>query len=217
MAEKIGDTGLEAYIVTSPLASIYKVKYVHAATGSDRGWGLQVKGDGDADWVTVYDVKANPAAGQEVEVIVDRKNARLRFYNLNKSNYAFLTSLEIYDMVEVTPRTFTDFKIDFRNKPYSVLLPEGGSLPTGVEVTGSHKDYQHGYKDAAIKVPVDGAVKFTIGGCQIDDKAVTVTVKNSKGETLATIDKKSAWLLLPYLAWCIFAFYLNLGIIALNS
>lgn len=32
-----------------------------------------------------------------------------------------------------------------------------------------------------------------------------------------TIDKKSAWLLLPYLAWCIFAFYLNLGIIALNS
>lgn len=191
-AEKKGAADPEAYIETSPLASIYKVKYVHAATGSDRGWGLEVKGDGDADWVTVYDVKADPAAGQEVEVIVDRKNARLRFYNLNKSNYAFLTSLEIYDMVEVTPRTFTDFKIDFRNKPYSVLLPEGGSLPTGVEVTGSHNDYQHGYKDAAIKVPVDGAVKFTIGGCQLDDKAVTVTVKNSKGETLATIDKKSA-------------------------
>ena len=31
------------------------------------------------------------------------------------------------------------------------------------------------------------------------------------------IDTKSAWLLLPYLAWCCFAFYLNLGIVALNS
>ena len=31
------------------------------------------------------------------------------------------------------------------------------------------------------------------------------------------IDRKSAWLLLPYLAWCGFAFYLNLGIAALNS
>ncbi len=31
------------------------------------------------------------------------------------------------------------------------------------------------------------------------------------------IDRKSAFLLLPYLAWCIFAFYLNLGIVALNS
>lgn len=31
------------------------------------------------------------------------------------------------------------------------------------------------------------------------------------------IDRKSAWLLVPYLLWCGFAFYLNLGIVALNS
>ncbi|MDD7124202.1 MAG: hypothetical protein PUH87_04420, partial [Bacteroidales bacterium] len=43
------------YIKTSVLKSVTKVNFVHAATGSKRGWGLKVKGDGDADWVTVSD------------------------------------------------------------------------------------------------------------------------------------------------------------------
>lgn len=31
------------------------------------------------------------------------------------------------------------------------------------------------------------------------------------------IDKTASWLLLPYVAWLLFAFYLNLGFVALNS
>lgn len=31
------------------------------------------------------------------------------------------------------------------------------------------------------------------------------------------IEKKSAWLLLPYFAWSLFALYLNFGVVALNS
>ena len=37
------------YITTSALASITKVHYMHGATGSNRGWKLEAKGDGDED------------------------------------------------------------------------------------------------------------------------------------------------------------------------
>lgn len=32
-----------------------------------------------------------------------------------------------------------------------------------------------------------------------------------------SIDKTASWLLLPYVAWLLYAFYLNLGFVALNS
>lgn len=95
-AEKNAD----ACIKTSTLKSITKVKFVHGATGNSRGWGLKVKGDGDADWVTISSAYANPAGGQEVTVDVNRTNVQLWFYNLGGKNYAFMTSLEISGKVE---------------------------------------------------------------------------------------------------------------------
>ena len=97
------------YIKTSVLKSVTKVKFVHAATGSKRGWGLKVKGDGDADWVTVSDAIADPASGTPVSVDVNRTNVQLWFYNLNASQNAYMTELEILGNVEVAPRTFKDF------------------------------------------------------------------------------------------------------------
>jgi len=177
------------YIKTSTLASITTVKFVHAATGNERGWGLKVKGDGDSDWVTVSDAVANPSSGKEVTVDVNRTNVQLWFYNLNSSQNAYMTSLEIKGNVEVPKRNFKDFKIDFRTDSYTVVKPDSKQLPTGVEVSGSFHDAQHGYSGAVVKVPVDGPVKFTIGGCGYTNNA---TVKDAEGNVLATLDTRGA-------------------------
>lgn len=183
------------YIKTSAIPNVTTVKFVHAATGKDRGWGLKVKGDGDEDWVTVSSAVANPSGGQEVTVNVNRKNVQLWFYNLNSSQNAYMTSLEIKGMVE-NNRTFKDFKVDFRTNTssepyYTVFLPEDNKLPSGVEISNVKiKDNQHGAQSATIKVPVDGPVKFTLGTCKYGNKSITVTDKD--GNSLATINNSGS-------------------------
>ena len=86
-------------------------------------------------------------------------------------------------------RTFKDFEI-----PYATLTAEGytgADLPEGVTFSGTFHDQQHGYSNATLVVPVDGTVKFTISGCQYANPQ-TFDVKNSLGETVATLDQKSA-------------------------
>ena len=177
-----------ATITTTAFNNITSLTFVHGATGSNRGWGLKVKGDGDADWVTLSDAVADQK-GTVVTVDVNRANVQLFFYNLSDNDYAFLTSLEIKGMVEVAERSFADFKIDFRTDPYTVVAPATG-LPNGVTVdAGSYHGDQHGAMNAKITVPVDGPVKFTIGGCQFTSKNATVSID---GGTPIEIDQKSA-------------------------
>ena len=56
------------------------------------------------------------------------------------------------------------------------------------------------------------AIKFALFWLLLLIILVFVTFKAFK-----SINSKSAYLLLPYIAWLLFAFYLNLGVIALNS
>lgn len=56
------------------------------------------------------------------------------------------------------------------------------------------------------------AIKFALFWLLLLIILVLVTFKAFK-----SINSKSAYLILPYIAWLLFAFYLNLGIIALNS
>lgn len=92
----------DPYIQTSKLASVTKVRFVHAATGSNRGWKMLAKGDGDADWVVVSDAVANPAGWAEVNVNVDRTNVQLRWENLNASQNAYMFQLDIYGNVDLS-------------------------------------------------------------------------------------------------------------------
>lgn len=97
-----------AYVSTTTLPSITKVHYIHGATGTNRGWGLKVKGTQengtvDADWVTVYSTVADTQRGTVVEVDdINRTNCQLMFYNLSKGNYAYMSDLVIYGMVQLT-------------------------------------------------------------------------------------------------------------------
>ena len=98
MAAKSADP----YILTSALNSISKVRFIHGASGSNRGWKLEAKGDGDADWVVLSSSFANPATGAEVVVDVNRTNCQLRFTNLNSTQNAYLLELEIFAKVDLS-------------------------------------------------------------------------------------------------------------------
>ena len=189
--EKSKDGDALPYIKTSTLASVTSVKFVHAATGGNRGWGLKVKGDGDDDWVIVSKDFADQK-GTEVTVDVNRTNVQLWFYNLTPAQYAFLTSLEIKGKVEVEPRTFENFTVDFRTDPYTVVAPKTG-LPNGVTYDGgTFHDAQHGYSNVKMTVPVDGPVKFTIGNSAYTDQA-TVSIDGGDPiaiETLGATDNR---------------------------
>ena len=53
--------------------------------------------------------------------------------------------LQKIQFTESVPRTFVDFKIEFREHPYTVLLPEDGELPADVSVAGTtYNGGQHG-------------------------------------------------------------------------
>lgn len=97
-AEKAADP----YVVTSKLASITRVRFIHGATGGSRGWKLEAKGDGDEDWVVISDSYASPSSWCEVEKEVGRSNVQLRFTNLNASQNAYLFELDIYGLADMS-------------------------------------------------------------------------------------------------------------------
>lgn len=92
----------DPYIVTTPLAHVSKVAFLHGATGSNRGWKLEAKGDGDADWVVVSAEVATIQQGTEVSADINRTNCRLRFTNLNSAQNAYLFRLDIYGNVDMS-------------------------------------------------------------------------------------------------------------------
>jgi hypothetical protein len=94
-----------ATVTTSTFGNITKVRFRHGATGSNRGWGLKVKGDGDADWVTVSTSTASTP--KWVEVDVNRQNVQLQWYNLNESQNAYMFELEVYSNVVITAEQVT--------------------------------------------------------------------------------------------------------------
>ena len=126
----------------------------------------------------------NAAAGQTVSV---------RFYvsGFDASKLLCLSQIVMTGVIngEEEVRAFTDFKIEFRDNPYSVILPEGGVLPQGVEVDETnYNGSQHGVQGGYINVPVDGPVKFTIGACQYSSTNIAI---KKNGEAFATISNNA--------------------------
>lgn len=125
------------YIITSKLASVTKVHFIHGATGGNRGWKLWAKGDGDADWVVLSESVANPAAGCEVTCDVNRTNCQLKFTNITTNQNAYLLQLDIYGNVDMslTPSLGT---FSYNNETYHAadIFEEtsAGVLTTTIEV-----------------------------------------------------------------------------------
>lgn len=96
------EKNLGSWVTTSALAQITKVRYIHGATGGSRGWKLEAKGDGDADWVVISDSYASPNAWCEVEKEINKTNCQLRWTNLADSQNAFMFELDIFGMVDLS-------------------------------------------------------------------------------------------------------------------
>lgn len=89
---------------------------------------------------------------------------------------------------EDVPRQFVDFEIT--NEQLSGAF-DASTLPAGVTFNGTQRNDSHGYGNVTITVPVDGTVKFTIGGCQYANPA-NCKVTNAAGELLATPNLRTA-------------------------
>ena len=90
------------YIETTKLANVTKVHFIHGATGSNRGFKLLAKSEGDETWTEISTSVANPSSGCVVDAEVNMNNCYLRFENLSPSNYAFLLEMTIYGMVDMS-------------------------------------------------------------------------------------------------------------------
>ena len=147
------------------------------------GWSM------NADKPKIDSTKYYGITGQQTELgtqIVELDATQNNIYLCRGANTE--TCLTRIQFVEEVARTFVDFKIEFRDNPYTVLLPQSGELPEGVSVTGTtYNGGQHGVQGGTITVPVDGTVKFTIGGCQYSNSDITV---KKDGEVYATISNK---------------------------
>ena len=115
----------------------------------------------------------------------------LRFYvsGFNAGKLFCLSDVQINGTIngEEEVRTFTDFKIDFRSEEPTVVLPEGGVLPSNVSLSDlNYHGNQHGIQGGTITVNVDGPVKFTLGGCSWGNGIAI----SKNGEALTTIDNK---------------------------
>ncbi|MBQ1773894.1 MAG: pectin esterase [Prevotella sp.] len=92
----------EPSVVTSPLASVTKFEFTQAATGGSRGWVIAVKGDGDDDWVTLFNQSIATQSGETHTLEVNRTNVQLRFTNFNLEQNAYMVDMKIYGLVDLS-------------------------------------------------------------------------------------------------------------------
>ena len=178
----------EPSAVTSPLASITKITLHQAATGGTRGIKVSVKGDGDADWVTIHNVSIATTSGEDLTLDVNRTNCQIKFEGFKLSQNAYVTDLAIYGNVDMskTPMLGTFslngtkysavdiFKEDASGKQFATLLV---SKKTNlISETNPLKDL----------VAANGTIKsttYTTTGEGADQKTVvTIVVESNRDE-----------------------------------
>ena len=87
----------EPSVVTSPLSSITKIVLTQAATGKTRGIKVSVKGDSDADWVSLHNTSIVTASGEVLTLNVEnRTNCQIKFENFTLDQNAYIVDLKIY-------------------------------------------------------------------------------------------------------------------------
>ena len=155
-------------------ADAYTVN-VYACTVAD---GAATKGD----LIGEVAVDASPNSGS-IEIAADVTG----IYIERKTTAEGVLSKVVFK--ENVARSFVDFEIT--NEQMMTEGFDGSTLPSGVTFNGTHRGDNHGYGNVTITVPVDGTVKFTIGGCRYANPA-TCKVTNAAGELLAEPNLKTA-------------------------
>ena len=182
-AEKNGGS----YIITSALASVTKVTFVHGATGGNRGWSLWAKGDGDDDWVQLTTTTADPAGWCEVSANVNRTNCQLKFTNIADAQNAYMFRLGIYGNVDMslTP-ALSSFSFNGQTYQAADIFEEtaAGVQEATIEISNSVEMPSESNPISEIicdNGEIDGDVAYTVK----EDGSVVVTLKvTANGETM---------------------------------
>lgn len=115
---------------------------------------------------------------QSIELTAEQNNL---YIAREASVEQVLTKIEFVPFAE---RTFKDFELNFVNVN---ALPE---TPAGVtSLEGSPRGDAHGLDNFKMVIPVDGAVKITLGGCQFSN--TEAKINDESGATIASIDVKT--------------------------
>lgn len=177
----------EPSAVTSPLASITKITLHQAATGGTRGIKVSVKGDGDADWVTIHNVSIVTTSGEDLTLDVNRTNCQIKFEGFKLSQNAFVTDLAIYGNVDMskTPMLGT-FSLNGTKYSAVDIFKEDASGKQLATLLVSKKtnliSETHPLKDL---VAANGTIKsttYTTTGEGADQKTVVTIVVESNGD-----------------------------------
>src|SRR5574344_552965 len=198
MASKSSDP----YIITSALANITKVHFIHGATGSKRGWMLEAKGDGDADWVTICNDYATTPTGTEVTKDINRTNCQLRFTNLNSSQNAYMFQLDIYGKVDMskTPALGT-FKVNGKSYAAADVFDQNanGDMVATLEIANA--ETQISSENPLTDLVADNGTVGTVS-YKVDGSTTVVTIPVATDDNtinyIATIIRKPYYTLTYY-------------------
>lgn len=195
-----------SYFTTSALAEITKIRFIHGATGSNRGWKVEAKGDGDADWVVVSSDAANPQNWCEVTKSINKKNCQLRFTNLADKQNAFLFELEIFGNVDLAGEPLLgSFKANGEAYAAEEIfeMNSAGNYEGTIEVskTAEMISESNPLTDINADNGEIGTVTYTTTGEGADQKTVvTIPVTAEKGTVnyILTVAKKPDFTLTYY-------------------
>ena len=99
-----------------------------------------------------------------------------------------------FSLMSILAMFFGVVQADFQNFEITNADMSGefdtSKLPAGVTFSGTQRGDSHGYGNVTLVVPVDGPVKFSIGGCQYANPA-TCKITNAAGELLAEPNLKT--------------------------
>lgn len=195
-----------SYFTTSALAEITKIRFIHGATGSNRGWKVEAKGDGDADWVVVSSDAANPQNWCEVTKSINKKNCQLRFTNLADKQNAFLFELEIFGNVDLAGEPLLgSFKAN--GEAYAAEdifeMNSAGNYEGTIEVSKSAEmiSEKNPLSDIATDNGKYGDITYATSGEGADEKTiVTIPVTAEKGTVnyILTVVRKPDFTLTYY-------------------
>lgn len=160
--------------------------------GGGNGICIEVKGDGDADWVKLLDETVTSTSTKEVAV--ERKNVAVRITNINESKALYLCSLKIKGNVsESLIPTLGTFSINGNQYDATALFTEQNDGTMAADIQLSKKSAMVGDSNPiADAVATAGTVKgITYEGTATACKAV-ITVGNDVDDVqyVANISQK---------------------------
>ena len=143
VSSKTGYIGLDAAnkngsIQTTTIPSVNQISYsIAVGRGGGNGLKLEVRGDGDSDWVTLNEEKVSAATDFKVDV--NRKNVQIRFTNITTTKSVYLTSLQLTADVDANKvPTLTSFKINGNKYDASAFTEQNdGTMSCSLEISKS--------------------------------------------------------------------------------